>query len=374
MSPHLMSQDPAFSHRFVTEAREHLAAMTSAMIALERNEGAPQAVIEQLLRAAHSIKGGAGFTGRRTIERLAHAMEEAIENIRDGLVARSPEVIDTLLAVLDRITAMIDDLDHSDDADITEPLARLKPLIDAGSRPETLPAAPVAAPDFPLSSRVLEAWRPGDSYLFGVKFDWFQCEQQCGLSPLRVVERLERVCTVMESQTHVSGPPLSEGLPQPPMWFLAVVSSSLAPKVFTERLDIACATVIQLREKSPEPVAKAAPTAQSRSRASSGPTSLRISVPLVDKMMALAGELVLVRNQAMRAADPSNSPLRRLLRRLDSVTNELQDAALRMRTQPVGTLFDRFPRMVRDLARQLGKQIDVEITGSEVELDKTILE
>jgi two-component system chemotaxis sensor kinase CheA len=91
-------------------------------------------------------------------------------------------------------------------------------------------------------------------------------------------------------------------------------------------------------------------------------------------MMALAGELVLVRNQALRSADPANSPLRRLLRRLDSVTNELQDAALRMRTQPVGTLFDRFPRVVRDLARQLGKQIDVRITGAEVELDKTILE
>src|SRR5205085_7767987 len=68
------------------------------------------------------------------------------------------------------------------------------------------------------------------------------------------------------------------------------------------------------------------------------------------------------------------APLRRLMRRLDSVTDELQNAALRMRMQPVSNLFDRFPRLIRDLARQLGKEIEIEITGSQVELDKTVLE
>jgi anti-anti-sigma regulatory factor len=86
LSEQRMSQDATPSHRFIVEAREHLAAMSSAMIALERNQGDPHAVIEQLLRAAHSIKGGAGFIGRRNIERLAHAMEEALEHIRDGMV------------------------------------------------------------------------------------------------------------------------------------------------------------------------------------------------------------------------------------------------------------------------------------------------
>jgi two-component system, chemotaxis family, sensor kinase CheA len=91
-------------------------------------------------------------------------------------------------------------------------------------------------------------------------------------------------------------------------------------------------------------------------------------------MLGLAGELVLVRNQAVHSADPAMVHLRQLMRRLDAVTNDLQDAALRMRMQPVGTLFDRFPRLVRDLARQLGKQIEIRMSGTEVELDKTILE
>src|SRR5512132_113788 len=113
-----MSQESRFSQRFVAEAREHLAVMAAAMIALERDGGGhggnAQLLIEQLLRAAHSIKGGAGFTGRRNIQQLAHAFETAVENIRDGRVVHSSEVVDSLLAVLDRITALVDDPDHSD--------------------------------------------------------------------------------------------------------------------------------------------------------------------------------------------------------------------------------------------------------------------
>jgi two-component system chemotaxis sensor kinase CheA len=384
-----MSNESGFSQRFVAEAREHLAAMTSAMIALERNEGNPQHLLEQLLRAAHSIKGGAGFTGRRHIEQLSHAFEEAIENIRDGRVARSPEVVDTLLAVLDRIAAMVDDVDRSDEVDITDPMTRLRPLIEGRAAHASVPAAAARgdddqstslARDFTLSDRLLAAWPVNSACLLGIKLDWYQCEQQFGLSPLAVAERLERTGRILESRTHPSGPGLAEGLPGSALTFLAIVASDLGVDEFSRRLGIPCATIVLLRERPPATETTKPPAKAEANASASAPTgapaatSLRVSVPLVDRMMALAGELVLVRNQAMRAADPANPPLRRLLRRLDSVTNELQDAALRMRTQPVGTLFDRFPRVVRDLARQLGKQIDVKISGSEVELDKTILE
>jgi two-component system chemotaxis sensor kinase CheA len=377
-----MSQEPGFSHRFVAEAREHLASMNAAMIALERNEPNAQPLIERLLRAAHSIKGGAGFTGQHNIERIAHALEAAIENIRDGRIRPGPEVIDTLLATLDRITALIDDIDHSDEADISEPLARIRLLTDAAG---SLPAigaddtSTVPARDFELSDKLLKTWRADRKYLYGVKLDWSQCEQELELIPSAIAQRMLGAGEVLESQTRIGGPSsLREGLPAAPYWLLAIVSSAHDPKEFSRRLDIACATVVPLRQKAGAPNPSEAPKSESsdppRPRAAQPATSLRVSVPLVDKMMALAGELVLVRNQALRSADPANTQMRRLLRRLNSVTDELQDAALRMRTQPVATLFDRFPRVVRDLARQLGKQIDVHITGSEVELDKTILE
>src|SRR3954447_11137515 len=158
-----MSNQGGYSDRFVAEAREHLAAMTPAMIALEQNQGDPQGHIELLLRAAHSIKGGAGFTGRRNIERLAHGFEGAVENLRDGRIARSPEVVDALLAVLDRITALVDDADHSDEADISGPLTRLGPLI--GSR--TTLATTVTAGEFEITEKLRKIWPADDAFLYG---------------------------------------------------------------------------------------------------------------------------------------------------------------------------------------------------------------
>jgi two-component system chemotaxis sensor kinase CheA len=102
--------------------------------------------------------------------------------------------------------------------------------------------------------------------------------------------------------------------------------------------------------------------------------TIRIPVALVDRLMTLAGEVVLVRNQALRSSMVNDSTWRPMVQRLDAVTAELQDAVLRTRMQPVGNLFGKFPRMVRDLAKQLGKQIKLEVSGTEVELDKTILE
>ncbi|MEI7698962.1 MAG: hybrid sensor histidine kinase/response regulator [Planctomycetia bacterium] len=104
------------------------------------------------------------------------------------------------------------------------------------------------------------------------------------------------------------------------------------------------------------------------------PNTLRIQIELLDRLMTLVGELTLVRNQSLIAFAKEDGPQRAIIQRLNSVTSELQDATLRARMQPVGNLFNKFPRMIRDLARQLGKQVEIDLHGREVELDKTILE
>ena len=102
--------------------------------------------------------------------------------------------------------------------------------------------------------------------------------------------------------------------------------------------------------------------------------SLRINVELLDRLMTLVGELTLIRNQSLLACDQDDSPLRPIVQRLSAVTSSLQETVLQTRMQPVGNLFGKFPRVVRDLGRQLAKQVEVELIGREVELDKTILE
>jgi two-component system chemotaxis sensor kinase CheA len=102
--------------------------------------------------------------------------------------------------------------------------------------------------------------------------------------------------------------------------------------------------------------------------------SLRINVELLDRLMTLTSELTLIRNQSLLAFDQDDAQVRPIVQRLDGVTSELQETVLRTRMQPIGNLFGKFPRVVRDLGRQLGKQVEMTVIGREVELDKTILE
>lgn len=106
-----------------------------------------------------------------------------------------------------------------------------------------------------------------------------------------------------------------------------------------------------------------------------GAETIRIHVGILDRLMNLAGELVLVRNQQLMSLERSDGhSLRAIVQRLDLVTSELQETIMRTRMQPVGNIFNKFPRLVRDLGNKLGKQFELHISGSEVELDKTILE
>jgi two-component system chemotaxis sensor kinase CheA len=389
-----MATDTNPHHRFLVEAREHLSGLTAAIVTMERGEADPAGHVAQILRLAHSLKGGAGFSGLTTIERLAHAMETALENIRDGHVAVGADVIDALLFALDRIGAMVDDVEHSQSADISAPLERLRPIISIPANSMTAPRKvesremkpspnPVSrmlagsaamVSEFPVSRRVQDAWQQHASFLYGVKLDWFECERGFQLVPLEISRRLEQAGTVLDARMELSGPALPDGLPTPPLWYWTIISSALGPAAFAQQLDIPCAGIVRLESVANSPRSeKTGPTPGGARPATAG-GSLRIPVALIDRMMNLAGELVLVRNQATHAGESSNNLQRQLLRRLDALTNDMQDAALRMRMQPVGTLFDRFPRLVRDLARQLGKQIELEISGTDVELDKSVLE
>ena len=122
------------------------------------------------------------------------------------------------------------------------------------------------------------------------------------------------------------------------------------------------------------PTAKIAPACESLTKGTERSASIRVPVPLVDLLMTLAGELVLARNQALLSIDGGAAAMWPVLQRLDAVTSEMQGAVTQARMQPVGNLFAKFPRLVRDLARQLDKMIDLEVSGTEVELDKSVLE
>ncbi len=359
---------------FVTQAREHLAVFEHVLLSLEK-PGEPvdsRERIDRCLRLAHSLKGDAGFLGYSCIRTLANAIESVLEAMRNEELAVSRVTIDRLLSARDRLATLVDDVENSDEADLREILAQL----------EQVKRSPPRAPEWwDIDLRQLD--REGPAHL--VRF--FSTFERCGVVSVP--------CLVMAVQD------LTRELPQGPIHFRAQLASSLSVDEIRRDLELAevapprlparnralqppgaaiadpaaAATLPAPRPTSVLPAVRdSAPTARALAPEHDKTGSLRISVDLLDRLLTLTGELTLIRNQSLLATDQSDGPLRPIMQRLSAVTSALQETVLHTRMQPVGNLFGKFPRVVRDLGRQLGKHVELTIVGREVELDKTILE
>ena len=193
-------------------------------------------------------------------------------------------------------------------------------------------------------------------------------------------ERAEHRALIAALTVYLDGTPAEESCPSAAP--LAFAPEIAADTPATEAKDLAAADdLCPAPVSAPETVAatagvredSAAGADQSVAVPGQGRT-IRINVELMDTIMALAGELVLVRNQQLTLLDQAEARMRDNVQRFDSVTSQLQEAIMLTRMQPIGNLFEKLPRVVRDLGRRLGKDIHLELSGKEVELDKIILE
>lgn len=304
----MSSENDSIIAEFVVESREHLADVENQFLAIEA-AGADINVdlVNEVFRAVHSIKGASGFLGFSTLGALAHSLENVLNLIRNRELVPDTANVDVMLRAADVLREMIEDIDQSNDVDITEHVASLERV--AAGEGEESDAADTAAEDATVETAVEE--------------------------------------TATESSNNTTGPPAEEPAPLGP----ATPTAPVQP---------------------PPPPAN---TQRSASPPSVTETNIRVSVSLLDSLMNLAGELVLSRNQLMQAVGSRDGAgLDSVAGRLDQVTSELQEAIMQTRMQVVGTVFGKFPRVVRDLSKQLGKQCRLSLKGEDVELDKSIIE
>ncbi len=322
-------EDDEILQGFVEESLEHLADIENDLLAIEE-AGADIDVelVNKVFRAAHSIKGGAGFMGLTVIQNLAHAAENVLGLIRSQKLVPDAEIINALLLASDELQQLIEDVGNSNEVDISRHLEVLNAIyegreVPAGSGEETSAAEnDTAAPEEPADSQAAE-----------------EAPQE-----VRASEQEQPEAEAGETKT--------EPVPSSP------------PPVKKEEKAVSFPT---------DTAAKAAPNKKKTSPKAD--TSIRVTVSLLDQLMNLAGELVLSRNQLLQtitSGDVRNAEA--VGQRIDLVTSELQEAIMLTRMQPIGNVFNKFPRVVRDLSKKLGKQIDLTIVGKDVELDKTIIE
>ena len=311
-----MFDDQELVVEFVNESREHLADIESKLLGIEE-AGTDQALVNDVFRAVHSIKGAAGFMGFTTLGKLAHELENVLNLMRNGeLVADSP-AIDTLLKAADKLRWMIDHIEGSNEADISDHLAALEQVV-----------AGLIAADSPAEQS------PGE------QSPVVQC-----LTEAHGAENVETEAT--------NGKPPAEAAVKLP------VQAAVKPPAPE-------AVEVKAKPASPTETHAASPIAD---------TSIRVGVGVLDKLMTLAGELVLSRNQLLQTLSSKDlTKFESVSARVDQVTTDLHETVMQARMQVVGTVFNRFPRVVRDLSAQLGKQCELKIEGAEVELDKSIIE
>jgi two-component system chemotaxis sensor kinase CheA len=356
-----------YAELFREESREHLSLANEALLVLERGEDAARAVAE-LFRAVHSLKGMSGAMGYAAVAELAHAFESLLSRLRDDALAVTPAVMDALFGAADVLEEAVEAAiaGRDGEVDCSAALERLQSL--AGDTPAV--PSPTLTPSAPAPDR---DDADGDlAAALDVRVTLDPATPLAGARALLVVRKAEAFGSLHDLQPSLAA--LQDAAGGTTLRFRL---HSGAPHEEIERAIRSAGDVIAV-EIAPAlaapPRGSGAVTAGTRAAA---PRSVRVEARRLDALLDLAGELVIARGRLADAAAPhvaEDTALRDALAHLTRLVGALQDEVLSTRLVPVSQLFDRFPRLVRDTARALGKEIALLTEGSDVHLDRSLLD
>jgi two-component system, chemotaxis family, sensor kinase CheA len=442
---------------FVVESQEGLANVENQMLAIEAGgANIDTDLVNSVFRTMHSIKGAAGFLGLDRIGSLAHSLEELLNNLRNRETIPTSELVSAILRAADYMSQLIDEVETSNDADVTLYIAELQqyragepaPKVAASTTApepsslaptmqlvdESMAAAEVEATGAPEMSEavrefLIECYEnldqmdrqllaleqdPGaDQILRNVFRTIHTIKGGAGFLGLGELEQLthaaEDLLGKMRSgerrfNTNIGTALLAtvdkcrEGLK---LVETTGSTTGLQANALIEQLhnvdqawqqvaDPQVASTNNQGDAAAQPAFVKAPTVEPAATVNAGATSegaaadktasasestIRVDVDLLDKLMTRVGELVLARNQILQFTNRlEDSDFTSTAQRLNLITTELQEGVMKTRMQPIGNVWAKFPRVVRDLSSQLGKQVRIEMEGKETELDKTIIE
>ncbi|GAA0256509.1 chemotaxis protein CheA [Rhodanobacter caeni] len=376
-----------FHKTFFEESLEGLDAMEAALLALDSGSTDGE-LVHTIFRAAHSIKGGAATFGFTDVAAFTHVAESLLEEVRSERRAVDPELIDLLLRSVDCLRGMLGRSRSGQPVADAESEALRGELVRLVSGDAAVAVAAAAAP-----KAVVAGWE--------IDFSALPHLLQTGNEPLRLFRELQQLGRLEVVRAFlVDGAPaqLTEFDPTTCYlgWHLRLhgdVARADVDAVF-DWLDGDCVLAIKPLDAEPvvasepapvAPVAAApAPAAASKgvvreaASASGEGSSIRVGIDKVDALINMMGELVITQSMLSDIGEKFDmSQLERLregLVQLERNTRELQESVMRIRMLSIASVFNRFPRLVRDLERKLGKQVKLELHGEHTELDKTVLE
>ena len=362
---------------FLIEAFELIEQIDHDLVELEANPEDLE-LLNRIFRVAHTVKGSSSFLNFDVLTELTHHMEDVLNKARKGELKITPDIMDVVLESVDMMKGLLESIrDNGSDAaagiDIKNICASLT-QISEGEAPSAAPEAPAAPapepvkepePAAPAPEPVKEPEPAAPAEEAAPEVSDAELSK---LSDSEVEAEIERLLKVRKAEDQARR--ASKGIaPKSPEEIAPAASAAPAP----------AAKPAPSRERDAD---KKVPAASSNSAVAQEQT-IRVEVKRLDHLMNLIGELVLGKNRLLKIYDDVEEryegekfleELNQVVSSLSLVTTDIQLAVMKTRMLPIAKVFNKFPRMIRDLSRELGKQIDLEISGEETELDKSIVE
>lgn len=353
---------------FLIEAFEMIEQLDQDLVELENNPDDLD-LLNRIFRVAHTIKGSGSFLNFSVLTHLTHHMEDVLNKARHGELTITPDIMDVVLESIDYMKKLLNAIrDTGTDANtgLEGDIANTVQRLDAISKGET-PSAPAEETPAPTPAPAEEEPEPDYANMSAEEVEKEierllnkrQEEDRHKREEKRARGELEDIQAPGEISTEAPKPAAAPAAP----------AASTAPKA------------------TPKPAApKAAPKTggdESKAPATAVEQTIRVDVKRLDSLMNLIGELVLGKNRLIKIYNDVEEryegekfleELNQVVASVSMVTTDIQLAVMKTRMLPIGRVFNKFPRMVRDLSRELGKEIDLVITGEETELDKSIVE
>lgn len=407
--------DNQYMDMFLDESHEHLQSLNEGLLRLEENME-EISVVNDIFRNAHTLKGMSATMGFAKIAELTHEMEDVLDLVRKEQLKLNEDIMDTLFKCLDSLEQMVDSVGNGeaeDVVDVSDLVAKLSSISKGTPPPAAAPAAGGAAAA-PAAGDV-SGGAGGDLGIDDIDLDVMKKAKDAGMNVFHVKVTLMESCVLKAARSvmvmHaldeigdvIKSVPPAEDLEQEKFErsFDIVLATASDAEAVTNAVDtVSEIEDIGVEELDPDALAKPAEPAPAAPAAAAAPApkkaaapakkegakaaapkkqhqsqSVRVDIEKLDTLMNLMGELVINKVRLEQIGQTHRmSDLMETLEQMDRVTGDLQNIVMKVRMVPVSAVFNRFPRMVRDVSKELGKEINLTIEGEETELDRTVID